>query len=110
MVNKLTNVLVHVECFHIFEGDLTSNVVFNQLFIHPQRSATYNHTKPEIATSKLIGFKRSHNKCQCGNIWNAIMCWQWLSWEIKDINTGFERKFLENIHLGRKIDGGWRGG
>jgi hypothetical protein len=72
MVNKLTNILIHVECFHILEGDLTSNVVLNQLFIHPQRSATYNDTKPDIAVSKLIGFNE--------------VTWYILEWQNKEGN------------------------
>jgi hypothetical protein len=33
------------------------------------------------------------------------MCWQWLGCGIQEIHTGCGGNFMENIHLGRKIDG-----
>ncbi len=37
----LTHVLVHVECFHVFETHFPSLMELNQFLVHPERSATW---------------------------------------------------------------------
>ena len=66
MVARDTDILIHVECFHIFEGKLSILVKFYQLLVHTKGSATYTsaHSSTCInilfSTSTLLKHQTRH--------------------------------------------------